>query len=338
MDRRSRITLDDPAFRGRLRGTRIAPIYSRPHAINPAIGGYNDVRVAPKPVEQKIVVALVQKPVIQKTTNRPPSAVAQPLQKLVFSGLPAPRPHMPKQSKSQVLKRHVLKKTAMMKRPKHPRPITPVLLSGMAVMLFLIGAGVAFSAFRTNQEVKAQVKGLTTSQASNDGTTDSTPSETDPPLNIGSYSVAPDMARLLTITKIGVKARVIRVGVNSFNVMKTPGNIFDVGWYDSSAKPGENGTVVINGHVSGPTKHGVFYDIGKLSKGDKISIERGDHKVFTYDVTGTQVYDWDKVDMPRLLTTSIPGKPGLNLITCTGKFNVRANNFEQRVVVFAVQE
>lgn len=70
---------------------------------------------------------------------------------------------------------------------------------------------------------------------------------------------------------------------------------------------------------------------------DVIKIERGDGQIFTYKVTGSQVYDNDKVDMAKVMTTSVPGKPGLNLVTCTGRFNVRTNTYEQRVVVFAVQ-
>jgi sortase (surface protein transpeptidase) len=250
------------------------------------------------------------------------------------------RLHLPRQLRSNVLKRQMVKTVPKKHHAhKHRRSFTPALLTSMAILLFASGLLVVFSALRTNHTVKAQVKQLADQQESDDGTqSDGIPSEDDPPKNVGSYSVAPDLPKLLTIDKLGVNARVIRLGVNPSNVLKAPSNIFDVGWYEGSAKPGENGTMVIDGHVSGPTKHGVFYSIKTLAEGDKVKVTRGDGKVFTYTVTGTQVYDDDKVDMVKVLTSSVPGKPALNFMTCTGKFDVRSNKFEQRVVVFTVQD
>lgn len=146
------------------------------------------------------------------------------------------------------------------------------------------------------------------------------------------------MPKIVTIKKADVNARVSRVGVNTNNEMTTPRNVFNVGWYDASSKPGENGTIVLNGHVSGPTKKGVFYGLGKLIAGDKISIERGDSKLFNYTVVKIEKQKYTDVDMSKMLISSIPGKPGLNLITCSGKFNSKTNSFDDRTVVYAVQD
>jgi sortase A len=204
-------------------------------------------------------------------------------------------------------------------------------------VLFSFGAFAAINSLRTDKQVKAQVQGLAT-KAEDDGITDGLPNEDDPPKDIGSYAVAGDLPRFFNVEKLGLHARVRRLGVGNNNILKAPANIFDVGWYDGSAKPGENGTVVLDGHVSGPTKRGVFYNIGTLQKGDKVSIERGDGKMINYSVTGTEVYDNDKVDMAKVMTTSVPGKAAMNFMTCTGRFNVRTNQYEQRVVVFAVED
>lgn len=290
---------------------------------------------------QQPVVSKPQVTTAAKQTMQPTVAAQPSFQRMrtpaATSVKPEPTKHLPRQSRSHVLKRQQIKKIAKLQRARHRRPIMPTLLTGMALLLFMAGIFVLVSTLRTDHTVKAQVKQLA-KQSDDEGITDGIPSEDDPPINLDNYNVAPDLPRYFSIEKLGIHARVKRLGVSADNVLKAPANIFDVGWYDGSAKPGENGTVVLDGHVSGPTKHGVFYSIGSLNKGDKVQLERGDGKVLTYTVTSSQVYDYDKVDMPKVLTTSEPGKPGLNFMTCTGRFNVRTNSFEQRIVVFTTQD
>jgi LPXTG-site transpeptidase (sortase) family protein len=151
-----------------------------------------------------------------------------------------------------------------------------------------------------------------------------------------SYVVAPDMPKLLRIPVLGVEARVKRVSVNANNVIQAPGSIFDVGWYDGSAKPGENGATFIDGHVSGWAEHGVFYDIKNLKEGDEISVERGDGQTFKYRVVAVEYFDANNVDMNKTLRSYVSGKQGLNLMTCTGRFNNSQQQYEQRVVVYSV--
>jgi len=269
------------------------------------------------------------------TPSKPPATKVSPTRVLKS------RPDFPKQNRSNVLSRQIPKPPSYTSATKHRRPLMPIFLSGLAIVLFAAGVLVLINTLRTNHIVKAQVKLLSQKADSGDtGISDGTPSEANPPNSAGNtgYKVAADSPRLLTIDKIGVSAKIRPVGTGPNNILKAPANIYDAGWYDSSAKPGENGTIVLDGHVSGPTKHGVFYGLGTLKSGDKVKIERGDGTQFSYTVTGIQVFDNDKVDMSKVITSSVPGKPGLNLMTCAGRFNVRTNQFEQRVVVFTVQD
>lgn len=321
MERKSRISLDNPVFRGRRRASRgVAGYVSRQ-----SLDGFHTAQPKPTPNAPQA-----------PTQKEPTHPLLRPVLEAKPSASSKPRPHLPKQTRSHVLKRQMVKNSSKRYRPKHRRPLVPTLLSGMAIVFIMVGLLTAFSTIRTNRDVKAQVKGLS-SELSEDSE-EGVPSEEDPPTDLSSYKVAPDMPQLLTINKIGVNARVRRLGVSPSNILKAPANIFDVGWYDASAKPGEDGTTVMDGHVSGPTKRGVFHNIGSLKAGDNIEIERGDGQIFSYMVVDTKVYDNNKVDMAKVMTTAIPGKPGLNLITCTGRFNVRTNTYEQRVVVFAVQD
>lgn len=329
MERRSRISLDNPTFRGRLRSPRNVV-----RSVNGSTLTHGVRSGHPVDVMQ-----------LSRPPGRLPNLTAISGYNKLLDDIPRriikanARPDLPRQARSKVLRREVTPKKLFKVAPLKQKSHMPKVLVAMSALLFIGGLVVFFLSLRTDQTVKAQVKQLSNQAENGEAVmTDGMPSENDPPADIGAYSVAPDLPKLLTIEKIDVKARVRRVGVGANNTMKAPASIFDVGWYEGGAKPGENGTVVLDGHVAGPTKRGVFYSLRSLKTGDKIKLERGDGEVFTYNVVETKTYNDDEVDMPKVLTSVVPGRPGLNLITCSGRFNVRTNQYEQRYVVFAVQE
>jgi LPXTG-site transpeptidase (sortase) family protein len=245
-----------------------------------------------------------------------------------------------RQERSQVLRRDLVrgKKAAGRRFFFNARSVT---FTALAVVLFLLGGGVAITQLHTNQKVKAQVQTLAAHATSQNG--DSTtasdsdiPAEDTPP-SVANYRVSADLPRELTIPGIGVDARIVKLGVKANNQLQVPPNIYDAGWYKGSAKPGETGAVLLDGHVHGPTKPGVFANLKKLKAGDKISIARGDGKVFNYHVVKSQKYAKDKVDMGAAFNSAVPGKPGLNLITCDGTYD-QSGEYNDRLVVFAVQD
>lgn len=165
------------------------------------------------------------------------------------------------------------------------------------------------------------------------------PSSVRPAQNtVDTYSVAPYLPKYISIPAIGIaKARVVRLGVMKDGAIATPDNIFDTGWYGGSAKPGQPGAMFIYGHVSSWTANGVFYDLHKLRPDDAIIITRGDNTVFSYRVVTSKVYPYTDVDMSQVLSPVDAGKPGLNLMTCTGDVIKGTSDFSERLVVFAVQ-
>lgn len=156
-------------------------------------------------------------------------------------------------------------------------------------------------------------------------------------LEIANYNVPPESPRYLSIPKLNVKARVKPLGINDKNQLRSPDNIYDTGWYTGSSKPGEAGAMLIDGHVSSWSAHGVFYSLKTLNFGDQITIERGDGKKFSYKVITTRVYDFKHVDMAAALRAVDSSRPGLNLITCDGEVIKGTNEFNKRLIVFASQ-
>ena len=154
---------------------------------------------------------------------------------------------------------------------------------------------------------------------------------------LASYTVAPTLPRYLIIPKLGVYALILPVGINVDGSLGTPDNVFNTAWYDESSQPGQKGAMLIDGHISSWTTHGVFYRINTLLPGDIIDVQGGNGAIFTYKVVKTQVYDSNNVNMGAALSPIDLTKPGLNLISCTGEVFAGTSEFNERIIVFATQ-
>lgn len=162
--------------------------------------------------------------------------------------------------------------------------------------------------------------------------------ETEP--NVEEYTVAPDKPRYLSIPKLNIQnARILEVGLSPEGQMLTPYNIFDVGWYNGSAKPGTKGTSIIDGHNGGPHIHGVFKNLPDLVYGDKITIEMGDGTIYTYQIIDNVTVPLNEADAKMLYAAQSPvsGKESITLITCTGEWSQVQQTYLSRQFARAVK-
>ena len=153
------------------------------------------------------------------------------------------------------------------------------------------------------------------------------------------YVVAADRPRYLSVEKLGVeKARILPVGINPDGELGTPNNIFDVGWYESSGKPGQGKTMLIDGHNGGPHVHGVFKELPSLVAGDRIVVERGDGMMFTYAVVENIEVPLGRSDVYMATAVKSPesGKESVTLITCTGEWSQAQGTYLSRQFTRAV--
>lgn len=159
------------------------------------------------------------------------------------------------------------------------------------------------------------------------------------PNDISNYTVAPDRPRYLWIDKINVpKTRVLEVGIGRDGRLGTPSGIFDVGWYTFSGKPGEGGTILIDGHNGGPTRSGVFKNLPDLAIGDLITVERGDGQIFNYSIVESESVSLEDADnqMSKMQESPVPSRESLSLITCTGTWSQRQQTYMSRQFIRAV--
>lgn len=152
---------------------------------------------------------------------------------------------------------------------------------------------------------------------------------------VASYTVPATDPKYLIIPTIGVnEARIMRLGLTSNGQIGVPDNIYDTGWYDGSAKPGQSGAMFIYGHVSSWTANGVFYNLKTLVPGNLVTIVRGDNTTYRYQVVSTKIYQYNNVDMSQVLAPIDSNEPGLNLMTCAGQVIKGTSEFNERLVVF----
>ena len=153
------------------------------------------------------------------------------------------------------------------------------------------------------------------------------------------YVVAADRPRYLSIEKLGiVNARILSLGLNASGALMTPISIFDAGWYNASGKPGQGGTMVLDGHNGGPTKVGIFKYLPSLVKGDIIKVERGDGAVFAYSVVENTTVPLDESDayMATAMKSPVEGKESISIISCTGDWSSQRKTYLSRQFTRAV--
>ena len=153
------------------------------------------------------------------------------------------------------------------------------------------------------------------------------------------YQVAPDRPRYLTIERLDIhNARILPMGINNKGELSTPNNIFDVGWYFNSSKPGKGGTLLIDGHNGGPHVQGVFKALPSLSEGDIIVIERGDGVIFRYSVVENNMVPLSESNdyMATAIRTPLNGKESVTLISCAGEWSQAQRTYLSRQFVRAI--
>ena len=158
----------------------------------------------------------------------------------------------------------------------------------------------------------------------------------------------PSFPRYLSIPSLKISnARVVQIGtIKDTGQLDSPKSIYDAGWYTKSGLPGAGkGAVLIDGHNGGPTKGGVFENLGSLSKGSEIIIERGDGQRITYQVVDNREMSVEDINnesnplgMKTMLNSMDPKKEGLNMITCVGDWDYAKNTFNKRVMLRAVRK
>src|SRR5581483_12473810 len=132
----------------------------------------------------------------------------------------------------------------------------------------------------------------------------------------------------LVIEKLSIDADIESVGLDSEKRMDVPKKSENVGWYMLGFKPGEKGSAVIDGHFDKATgAPAVFYNLSQLAPHDLVKIVDAQNRTYTFQVTRSEMYDFDKLPLKEIFDSRDRGR--LNLITCDGVFDQTSKNYSK---------
>lgn len=136
----------------------------------------------------------------------------------------------------------------------------------------------------------------------------------------------------VVIPSIGVRAPMIKLGLNSDDSLKVPADTEKTGWWAGGTKPGRKGTAVIVGHVDSQGGPAVFHRLRALSDGDVIKVVHNDGSRANFVVTGHERVAKNRFPSDRVYDDS--REPTVRLITCGGEFDERRGHYEDNVIVY----
>lgn len=160
-----------------------------------------------------------------------------------------------------------------------------------------------------------------------------TPSATPTP-TVTTYAVP----RRVRIPAIGVETRVVPVGIDENEALEVPGDVRLVGWYDLGVPPGaDRGSAVLVAHRDSRTQgHGVFYDLGRVDVGDRVTVRNDAGEDLRYSVVSRESIR--KKGLPYEELFAIDGPPRLTLISCGGYYDPNNGGYQDNIVVTAVPQ
>ena len=139
----------------------------------------------------------------------------------------------------------------------------------------------------------------------------------------------------LQIPAIGVRTRLIRLGLTRQGTLQVPSSPFVAGWYTGSPRPGEIGSSVIAGHIDSYRGPAVFYRLRELHPGNRIYVRQADGRLAVFRVTA--VHQYPKAHFPTVAVYGPVPDAELHLITCGGVFDYTTHNYLSNIVVYGTE-
>jgi LPXTG-site transpeptidase (sortase) family protein len=136
----------------------------------------------------------------------------------------------------------------------------------------------------------------------------------------------------ISIPALGINTSIVNLFVDDAGTLEVPTNPSDVGWYEGSKVPGEDGPTVMVGHLDSVSGAAIFWNLRKLKSGDKIQITRSDGSKAIFTMQSKE--NFSQNNFPTKLVYG-GNEPSLRLITCSGTYSHKAGHYSQNLVVFA---
>jgi len=190
------------------------------------------------------------------------------------------------------------------------------LIFAASIALIILGGVIAFGGIQNKQSITDSVL----------------PEGSLTPVATGYILSESDPTRL-RISKIGVDASFVDLGLAPNNEIEVPRSFEKVGWYIHGPTPGELGPAVILGHVDSYAGPAVLFYLGQLEPGDTIEVDREDGSTATFRVDKLERYP--QSSFPTSLVYGDIDHSGLRLITCSGSYDRELQRYDHNLIVYA---
>jgi sortase (surface protein transpeptidase) len=151
-------------------------------------------------------------------------------------------------------------------------------------------------------------------------------------------TINPAVPTRLRIPTLDIAARVLPVGIDRQRNVEVPESIDDVGWYRYGVSVGTSqGSAVLVAHRDGRIGGaGVFYDLGKLRRNDRILITDSAGTRWEYRVVARELVTKSTFAVQAEDFFERTGPHRLTLITCGGAYVRDAGGYQSNVIVTAL--
>ncbi|WP_147457478.1 class F sortase [Micromonospora sp. CV4] len=137
----------------------------------------------------------------------------------------------------------------------------------------------------------------------------------------------------VSIPSLRATAAIVALGLQADGAMEVPDSAADVGWFTKAPTPGALGPAVLAGHVNWKGRRGTFFDLGKLSVGAGITVNRQDGSTAMFTVSKVEQYPKDHFPTDEVYGAT--DHAALRLITCGGEFDDTTQHYRDNVIVYA---
>ena len=210
-----------------------------------------------------------------------------------------------------------------------PTPTRPARMTRRGFAVAALGL-VAGSSLAANVAARAPIVSTRVGEVPTTGGLRPGPIGLNPPPVIRTRGVLPVAIR---IDKAQVDAEIEQIAIVD-GVMQNPTGPWVVSWYKETSRPGEDGNVVMAGHVDyWDVGAAVFWYLRDLKEGDEIVVTGENGDLYTYAVEWIKDYDAENAPIQEIVGPT--EDEALTLITCGGEFDYATGEYLQRKIVRA---
>jgi hypothetical protein len=138
----------------------------------------------------------------------------------------------------------------------------------------------------------------------------------------------------IDIPGIGVRtSNLVNLGLAPDGSLQVPRDFASVGWYAAGPSPGQLGPAILAGHVDSHLGPAIFYRLGALRPGARVTVGRHDGSTATFLVDRVRRFPKDR--FPTALVYGSTNRAELRLITCGGSFDQKSGHYVDNIVAFA---